>query len=115
MFRRPRLLPICALLLATATHADGLRDPMRPAGSAPAAPRALTVQSLRLEGVIGGEQRVAIINGRPVRAGDVVAGAKIVEILANGVRYERAGKSFTLTLAAAQANSAVRIARSQEK
>jgi hypothetical protein len=115
MFRRRRLFPIFALLLATATQADGMRDPMRPAGAAPAAPRALRVQSLRLEGVIGGEHRVAIINGQAVREGDVVGGVKIVEILVNGVRCERAGKSFTLTLAAATANPAVRVARSQEK
>jgi hypothetical protein len=118
MFRRLNLFMMCVSLMAAASHAEPLRDPMRPAGSAPAAraaPRALAAPSLKLEGVIIGDRPVAIINGRLVRAGDVLAGARILEVFANGVRCERAGKTFTLNLAAAHTNSAVRIARSQEK
>jgi hypothetical protein len=68
---------------------------------------------LKLEGVIAGEKRVAIVNGRLVRAGDTVAGARILEVLAHGVRYERAGKIQTLTLAVTPANTSVRVARSR--
>jgi hypothetical protein len=63
--------------------------------------------------VIAGEKRVAIVNGRLVRAGDTVAGARILEVLAHGVRYERAGKIQTLTLAVTPANTSVRVARSR--
>ncbi len=112
-----RLLPCFFLLLANGAPADGLRDPMRPAGATsapPAAPRMLSVQTLKLEGVIAGETRVAIINGRAVRAGDTVAGVRIIEVLANGVRFDRAGKISTLTLPATHANAAVRVVRSKE-
>jgi MSHA biogenesis protein MshK len=114
MIRRLSLLPLCALLLASAAHADGIRDPMRPAGVAPGAPRALNVQTLRLEGVIGTVNRVAIINGRLVRAGESVGGVKILEVFANGVRFERAGKITTLTLPVT-ASSAVHAARKPEE
>jgi hypothetical protein len=107
-----------ALLAATVSNgsvqAGEVRDPMRPAG-APAAARRAPPSSLKLEGVIAGETRVAIINGRLVRTGDVVAGARIVEVFATGVRYERAGKITTLTLSVAQPNTQVRVARSDKK
>jgi MSHA biogenesis protein MshK len=117
MNTRFRLVAICALVAAAAAgrvFAGDLRDPMRPP-DAPAAARPAPVYSLKLEGVIAGEKRVAIVNGRLVRAGDIVAGARIVDVLANGVRFERGGKIQTLTLASAPANTNVRVARSDEK
>jgi hypothetical protein len=112
------LLPLLLLLtIATAVPAEGFRDPMRPAGAAtlaPSAPRALVVQALKLEGLISGEHRIAIINGRLVRPGDVVAGARILEVSASGVRYERAGKIHSLTLPVHTANHGVRVSRSPE-
>jgi hypothetical protein len=107
-----RNLILCALMFAGPAFAEGLRDPMRPAG-APAAARPMAVYSLKLEGVIAGEKRVAIINGRLVRAGDTIAGARILEVLARGVRYERAGKVQILNLAVTPANIGVRVARSR--
>jgi MSHA biogenesis protein MshK len=115
MFRRLILISLCTGWLAIPAVADGLRDPMRPVGAAPAAPRALSVQALKLEGVIGGEPRVAIINGKLVRAGDSIAGVRIVEVLENGVRFERGGRISTLTLPAPSPTTAVRVARSQDK
>lgn len=114
-----RILAVCAIIAAAAAGrvlGGELHDPMRPSGSpaAAAAPRPATVSSLKLEGVIAGEQRVAIINGRLVRAGDTVAGARILEVFAQGVRYERAGKIQTLTLPVAHANAGVRVARSSK-
>jgi hypothetical protein len=108
------MLLFAATLLAGTAAAGEVRDPMRPAG-APTAARPAPVHALKLEGVIAGEQRVAIVNGRLVRAGDVIAGARILEIFATGVRYERAGKVATLTLSVAQSNTHVRVARSDEK
>jgi hypothetical protein len=115
MSRRFRIVAVCGLIAAVAAgrvFAGDLRDPMRPAG-APSAVRPAPVYSLKLEGVIAGEKRVAIVNGRLVRAGDTVAGARILEVLAHGVRYERAGKIQTLTLAVTPANTSVRVARSR--
>jgi hypothetical protein len=112
-----RILAIGALIAAAAAgrlFAAELRDPMRPSGSPAAAPapRAQAPSTLRLEGVIAGGKFVAIVNGRLVRAGDVIAGARILEVFASGVRYERAGKVSILTLPAARAHAAVRVARS---
>lgn len=115
MNSRFRIIALVVLVAAAAAGrvlAGDLRDPMRPAG-APAASRPAPVYSLKLEGVIAGEKRVAIVNGRLVRAGDTVAGARILEVLAHGVRYERAGKVQTLTLAVTPANTNVRVARSR--
>jgi MSHA biogenesis protein MshK len=117
-----RLLAIAALIAAAAAGrvlAGDLHDPMRPSGVTPsaatsAAPRPAAVSSLKLEGVIAGAQRVAIINGRLVRAGDTVAGARVLEISAHSVRCERAGKILTLTLPVANANTGVRVARSNK-
>jgi hypothetical protein len=115
MNRPYRTLIFLAVLFAHGARAEGLRDPMRPAGSAPpAAPRMLALQSLRLEGVIDGQKRFAIINGRLVSAGDEVAGVRILEVLSQGVRFERAGKVTTLMLPARSANVAVQVARSKE-
>jgi hypothetical protein len=111
-----RILTLCFTLFGGVSQGGELRDPMRPSGAPTAArsaaPRAIAPATLKLEGVIGSQQRVAIINGRLVRVGDVVAGARIVEIFAAGVRYERAGKVSTVTLPAARAHAAVRVARS---
>jgi hypothetical protein len=99
--------------VATNAHAQAIRDPMRPAGVAPAArPRA--VSTLKLEGVISGPVRVAIVNGRLVRAGDDVAGAKILEVLNDGVRYSRAGKVHSLLLPGVAATAVTRVVRSAE-
>jgi MSHA biogenesis protein MshK len=120
MNARFKILATCALVLAAAAgrvFAGELRDPMRPAGAsaAPAPARPAPVHTLKLEGVIAGAKRVAIVNGRLVRAGDTVAGARILEVSAHGLRYERAGKIHTLTLAIAPANTNVRVARSDKK
>jgi hypothetical protein len=109
-----------SLWLAVVANASELRDPMRPGGTPTAArtampARPVAVHALKLEGVIAGQSRVAIVNGRLVRAGDMVAGARILEVLATAVRYERAGKIQTLSLATAPAHSNVRVARSDKK
>lgn len=105
---------LCILLLVGIARGGELRDPMRPAGApAAAASRPAPVFSLKLEGVIAGAKRVAIINGRLVRAGDTIAGAKILEVFPLGVRYERAGKIQMLTLPVTRADAGVRVVRSK--
>ena len=109
--RAIQITALCAaLLLAGITSAGELRDPMRPAG-APAAARPAPVHTLKLEGIIAGAKRVAIINGRLARAGDTMNGARILEVFAHGVRYERAGKIQTLSLPVVHANTGVRVVR----
>jgi MSHA biogenesis protein MshK len=111
-----KLLIVSLLILAfvKVASAQTFRDPMRPAGAAPAAARPVAPTSLRLEGVINGAERVAIVSGRVVRAGDQVLGATILEVFPTGVRYSRAGKVHTLTLPAEPVSGSVRVARSYE-
>jgi MSHA biogenesis protein MshK len=108
------MLLLAPLLVATAAPAQTFRDPMRPPGSAPATARLANSASLNLEGVISGTARVAIVNGRLVRAGDEVGGARIIEVLINGVRYSRAGHVQTLLLPGVHPFSRVRVARTAE-
>jgi hypothetical protein len=86
---------------------------MRPPGTAAVArPRGPAV--LKLEGVISGRVRVAIVNGQLVREGDEIAGARILEVLHDGVRYSRGGQVQSLLLPGARALTSVRVARSPE-
>lgn len=105
---------LCLLsLLTPVSQAQTVRDPMRPPGATQAArPRAIS--TLKLEGVISGGTRVAIINGRLVRAGDEIAGAKILEVLNDGVRYSRAGQIHSLLLPEVRALATTRVVSSPE-
>jgi MSHA biogenesis protein MshK len=116
MRRRFRILMLCLapLCLAAAASAQTFRDPMRPPGSAPVNAGPARATAFRLEGVIAGAVRVAIVNGRLVRAGDDVAGAHIIEVLVDGVRYSRAGHVQTLVLPGVHPLMGVRVARSPE-
>ena len=86
---------------------------MRPPGTATAS-RPRGPAALKLEGVISGAVRVAIVNGQLVRAGDDVGGAKILEVLPDGVRYSRGGQTLSLSLPGARALTGVRVASSPE-
>lgn len=114
----PRALQsLCfSLLIMASVHAQTVRDPMRPPGVAPAASRPRAISALKLEGVITGSVRVAIVNGRLVRAGDEIGGAQILEVLHDGVRYSRAGQVHSLLLPGARASArpGVRVASSPE-
>jgi MSHA biogenesis protein MshK len=116
MRRRLRIIALCIapMMLANAAHAQAFRDPMRPPGAAPAKSTVARSTTLKLEGVISGAVRIAIVNGRLVRAGDEVDGARIVEVLADGVRYTRAGREQTLLLPGVLALATVRVAHSPE-
>jgi hypothetical protein len=114
MRRRLRLAGYClTALFACTAQAQTARDPMRPPGTAAVA-RPRGPSALKLEGVISGQVRVAIVNGKLVRAGDEIAGARILEVLHDGVRYSRGGQIQSLILPGARALSSVRVARSPE-
>jgi len=116
MRRKLRLLGNSCLLalLAASVQAQTVADPMRPAGTAPVSSRPRAVSTLTLEGVISGPERVAIINGRLVRVGDEIAGARILDVQIDGVRYSRAGKIQSLLLPGVRALGSVRVASSPE-
>jgi hypothetical protein len=108
----PLKLLLAALLVSSCANAQSVRDPMRPAGAAPAA-RPSGPAALRLEGIIAGAVRVAIVNGSVVAPGDSIAGARILEVMADGVRYSRGGRIQTLVLPGIRP-ATVRVARSPE-
>ena len=114
MRRRLRHYCLAALLSAAPAHAQTFRDPMRPPGSASAAARPAAAAPIKLEGVISGAVRVAIVNGRVVQVGDSVAGAQILEVFSDGVRFSRAGRVQTLSLPGVRPLTGVRVARSPE-
>jgi MSHA biogenesis protein MshK len=111
--RKILVASLLILALAKVASAQTFRDPMRPAGAAPA-PARVAPAVLRLEGVINGAQRVAIVSGRVVRAGDVVNGAQVLEVLPNGVRLSRAGKVQLLTLPVEPMPGSVRVAEARQ-
>ncbi len=116
MRRRLRIVALCLApaLFAMPVSAQSFRDPMRPPGSAPVNAGPARSTAFKLEGVIAGSVRVAIVNGRLVHAGDDVAGAHIIEVLVDGVRYSRAGRIQTLVLPGIHPLMGVRVARSPE-
>jgi hypothetical protein len=109
--RRILIASLFLLAFAKVASAQTFRDPMRPAGAGPAPVRAAAPAVLRLEGVIQGPTRVAIVSGRLVSAGDTVNGATVLEVLPNGVRLSRAGKIQILTLPAEPEIGSMRVAR----
>jgi hypothetical protein len=112
--RKILIAALWVLAVAKIASAQTFRDPMRPAGTAPAPLRAAAPAALRLEGVIQGPTRVAIVSGRLVRTGDVVLGATVLEVLQNGVRLSRAGKIQLLTLPAELMPGSVRVAEAKK-
>lgn len=102
---RPRQHPAILLaILATvgagsAVGGERLPDPTRPPGlGAPSRTIAkvptYTVSSV----VIGAQRRLAVVNGETVAEGDRVDGARVLAVLAAGVRLERNGREFTVDL-----------------
>jgi hypothetical protein len=86
-----------ALLSMTAqlAAADRLVDPTRPANAK--ATVSTTVSAVKVEAIMkSGHSMLAIVNGKVVRAGDVVDGARIDEVTNDGVRYTRAGQASTV-------------------
>ncbi len=96
---------LVALSFAVATAAaqadkDELRDPFMPPGwnepSASSEP-AFNASAWTLESTLTSNGRsVAIINGRAVRVGDDVGGARIVDVTRGSARLEYNGHRFTI-------------------
>ena len=85
---------LAALLLSMSAKAaaDRLVDPTRPP-QAPEASNSTSPETVRVEAVLRSAERdLAIVNGKIVRAGDHVCGARVEEILADGIRYTRDGQ-----------------------
>lgn len=90
------LLALLPLLPVHAQLADPTRPPHYrriPAQGASAGPR-WEVRSI----LIAGERRVAVVNGKTVRKGDIIGDAKILEVLPHGVRIKQRGRVFTVRL-----------------
>jgi hypothetical protein len=80
------------LLMSLPAMADRLADPTRPPG--PRAQATETRSGIRVEAILNSDdRRLAIVNGKVVHAGDYVSGVRIEEILVDGVRYMRDGRS----------------------
>ncbi|HEY8539996.1 MAG TPA: hypothetical protein VIL28_14095 [Steroidobacteraceae bacterium] len=88
---------IAALASANSTADDRLVDPTRPPMFK--TPEPTRQSALKLEAVLSsGTTRVAIVNGKLVRAGDRIGAAHITEILAHGIRYTLNGRAHELHL-----------------
>jgi hypothetical protein len=80
-------------MTAKAALADRLMDPTQPAHARPEN-TGETLPAVRVEAILqSGERRLAIINGKVVRAGDRVGSIHILEVNADGVRYSLGGET----------------------
>jgi len=89
----------CMLGAAHSLCAGSLADPTRPY-SVSRSPAGRIVSEFSVTAIFRSELRqVAIVNGVVVQAGDRLRDARILEILPDGVRYERQGRQFTIRVA----------------
>ncbi len=80
-------------MTAKAAMADRLVDPTQPAHSR-GANTGESLAAVRVEAILqSGERRLAIVNGKVVRAGDRVGSIQILEVNDDGVRYSRGGET----------------------
>ena len=91
------------IVLAALAAPDALaRDPMRPPQAAVSRGAASVSSPVLLSAVIGdGERRIAIVNGRVMRAGETADGVTVERIDASGIVYRRGGVQRELKLASA--------------
>jgi hypothetical protein len=80
------------VLLPLAAHAgDTLVDPTRPVTAAAEVRHAADV--LRVEAIVDRDgQRIAIVGGKVVRAGDRLSWGQVQEVTPTGIRYVAAGR-----------------------
>ena len=92
--RRSSLSLTVLLAIGAVAQADTLRDPTRPATAREVVKN--VGSGLQLEAIMGSStHRLAIVNGKVVRAGDRIGTALIEEIGADFIRYTRNGRSAT--------------------
>ncbi|MBH1984768.1 MAG: MSHA biogenesis protein MshK [Burkholderiales bacterium] len=121
--RAPRCVFLAGALLALApgVFAQALVDPTRPPDAAPVPASAASAGAARpqLQSVLisnrPGGRRLAVIDGRSVRAGDKVGGAVVVSIGEASVVLRRGKTLETLRLypQAVDANDAMHVRRKQ--
>jgi hypothetical protein len=95
--------PYLATLLLTMTAqpalADRLIDPTRPANAKAISSGEKAEAGVRLEAILRSDgAHLAIVNGKVVRAGDRIGATRIDDVLADGIRYTRDGRSHTVRL-----------------
>lgn len=102
-------------MTAKAAMADRLVDPTQPAHARPEN-TGETLAAVRVEAILqSGERRLAIVNGKVVRAGDRVGSIQILEVNTDGVRYSRAGETNVARLTTKPMPVRQNIARSGEE
>lgn len=121
--RAPRCVFLAGALLALApgVYAQALVDPTRPPDAAPVPGSAVSAGAARpqLQSVLvsnqPGGRRLAVIDGRSVRAGDKVGGAVVVSIGEASVALRRGKTLETLRLTpqTVDANDAMHVRRKQ--
>ncbi len=96
----PTVLLVAALMAAMPARAETLMDPTRPANAPRAVSGGVAVEaSARVTAVfLAGGRRVAVLDGRVVKAGDRLGDLVVQEVLADGVRYLRGGRSEVVRL-----------------
>lgn len=86
---------LALLLNISCAHADTLVDPTRPVSvpTRSASPVRVIEQASRVTAIFQfGERRVAVLDGRVVKAGDRIGDIVVQEILSDGVRLLHAGR-----------------------
>lgn len=85
--------------------ADVTYDPTRASDPPPAAPAARSLPPLVVAGIVGGPPWTALVNGAPgrdgsasVRAGDTIAGTKVIAVARTSVTLSMADTTWRLTL-----------------
>lgn len=98
VLRRTLLVLALVTALPAAAAEDGMRDPLRPPGwDASGGGDGFDAGAWRLASTLIAEgRRVAIVNGRAVRAGDVVGGARVLAIAPGRVELDYRGRRFTI-------------------
>lgn len=96
-----RTLLAVGLVVGGSAAGEELPDPMRPpqawARSAPLPVSAPSHWQLHMTRISPG-QRLAVLNGRLVRPGDEVSGARVVSVGPNAVELRKGGKKFRVAL-----------------
>lgn len=80
----------------------GKRDPLWPlvtsGGSIRYYDTDIGIGDMRLEGIMLGDENLAIINGKVVKADDNIGGFKVIKIDENNVKLNKEGKIYELKL-----------------
>ncbi len=95
-----KLIVLLFLFLSTSFTQVFAQDPMKPPGwMSRSVERTSTMQRLDLQQILKSEnRRLAIINDTLVVEGQIIAGAKVIEIADSMVKVKYKGRSIVLTM-----------------